>query len=89
MFSKERHVVQHVPPCEKFYISCDYGTVNPSSSAYGDIAAKMVSGIACRNITRARKEGCSRTDEAHYTALEALVGERQIEAVVIDRLLPA
>lgn len=32
----------------------------------------------------ARKEGCSRTDEAHYTALEALVGERQIEAVVID-----
>ena len=32
----------------------------------------------------ARKEGCSRTDEAHYTALEVLAGNRTIEAVIID-----
>ena len=31
MFSKERHVVANAPECEQFYISCDYGTVNPSS----------------------------------------------------------
>ena len=31
MFSKERHVVANTPECEQFYISCDYGTVNPSS----------------------------------------------------------
>lgn len=31
MFSKERHVVVQAPECDRYYISCDYGTVNPSS----------------------------------------------------------
>jgi len=85
MFSKERHVVQHVPPCEKFYISCDYGTVNPSSFGLWGYCSEENTWYRLQEYYYdARKEGCSRTDEAHYAALEVLAGERQIEAVVID-----
>ena len=31
MFSLERHVIQQTPDCERFCVSCDYGTVNPCS----------------------------------------------------------
>ena len=31
MFSLERHIVQQAPDCERFCVSCDYGTVNPCS----------------------------------------------------------
>jgi PBSX family phage terminase large subunit len=83
MFSKERHVVQQVPACAQFYISCDYGTVNPSSfglwGCHDGIWYRMA-----EYYYDARKEGSSRTDEAHYAALEALAGNRPIEAVVID-----
>lgn len=83
MFSKECHVVQEVPQCNQFYISCDYGTVNPSSfGLWGHC-----NGIWYR-ITEyyydARKQGYSRTDEEHYQALQQLAGAYPIEAVIID-----
>ena len=85
MFSKERHVVANTPECEQFYISCDYGTVNPSSfGLWGYCKTDQVWYRLQEYYYDARKEGCSRTDEAHYTALEALAGNRTIEAVIID-----
>lgn len=85
MFSKERHVVANTPECEQFYISCDYGTVNPSSfGLWGYCKTDQIWYRLQEYYYDARKEGCSRTDEAHYTALEALAGNRTIEAVIID-----
>ena len=73
MFSKERHVVANTPECEQFYISCDYGTVNPSSfGLWGYCKTDQIWYRLQEYYYDARKEGCSRTDEAHYTALEAL-----------------
>jgi PBSX family phage terminase large subunit len=48
MFSREKHIFSTAPDCEKYVISCDYGTVNPSSFGYGDIAAMC--GIGFGNI---------------------------------------
>ncbi len=83
MFSKEKHIFSDSPPCERFVISCDYGTVNPSSFGLWGFCG----GIWYRleeYYYDSRKQGNLRTDEEHYKALEALAGNRFIEKVIID-----
>ena len=71
MFAPERHVVAKAPACDRFWISCDYGTVNPSSfGLWGHC-----DGVWYRleeYYYDARAEGERRTDEEHYAALEQL-----------------
>ncbi len=83
MFSRSVHVVDFVPDCDRFYVSCDYGTVNPSSfGLWGE------SGGAWYRIDEyyysSKREGAQRTDEEHYEALTRLIGGRKIEAVIVD-----
>ncbi len=83
MFSKERHVVAQAPACDRYYISCDYGTVNPSSfGLWGHC-----DGVWYRlqeYYYDARAEGERRTDEEHYAGLEALAAGYEIECVIVD-----
>ncbi len=83
MFRKERHVVQEVPECSRYVISCDYGTVNPTSMGlWGEH-----DGVWYRireYYYDARREGNSRTDEEHYEGLCALAGVLPVECVVVD-----
>ncbi len=83
MFDKKRHVVTQAPPCTRYVISCDYGTVNPTSMGlWGECE-----GVWYRireYYYAARREGISRTDEEHYAALEALAEELPVECVVVD-----
>lgn len=83
MFSREKHVVNTVPECERFVVSCDYGTVNPSSfGLWGECC-----GIWYRiseYYYSSKREGVLRTDEEHYSALERLCGDRKIETVIVD-----
>ncbi len=83
MFCADRHVRAFAGDCERYYISCDYGTVNPSSfGLWGECA-----GIYHRlreYYYDSRARGSQRTDEEHYAALEELAGELPIEAVVVD-----
>ncbi len=69
--------------CENFAVSCDYGTVNPSS--FGLWGKK--DGVWYRvdeYYFASRSTGVQRTDEEHYAALEALCGTRRIESIVVD-----
>lgn len=68
---------------EKFMISCDYGTVNPTSMG---LWAKFDSvWYRIREYYYdARKLGASRTDEEHYLALCELAGNLKIDAVTVD-----
>ena len=50
MFSLERHIVQQAPDCERFCVSCDYGTVNPCSMGLWG------GGTAWQNTTTMRAE---------------------------------
>ena len=69
--------------CDKWYISCDYGTVNPTSM-----------GLWGRNggvwyrvkefYFDSRREGRQMTDEEYAKALEELAGGREIACVVVD-----
>jgi PBSX family phage terminase large subunit len=83
MFSEKEHVFSGNVDCERFVISCDYGTVNPSSFGLWGLSG----GIWYRlkeYYYDSRREGISRTDEEHYTALEELAGMRNIEKVIVD-----
>ena len=83
MFSEKEHVFSGEVSCERFVISCDYGTVNPSSFGLWGLSG----GIWYRlkeYYYDSRREGISRTDEEHYTALEELAGMRNIEKVIVD-----
>ena len=83
MFSEKKHVTDILPVCDRFWISCDYGTVNPSSfGLWGHCA-----GVWYRMkeyYFDARKEGERRTDEEHYAALEELADDLPIESVIAD-----
>ena len=68
---------------DDYIISCDYGTVNPSSFGLWGLRG----GIWYRTdeyYYSSRREGTSRTDEEHYQGLCELAGERSISRVVVD-----
>ncbi len=84
MFSSERHIKR----CEneeftQFYMSCDYGTVNPFSLGLWGRAADGWYRID-EFYHSGRDKGIQLTDEEYYSELKKLAKDRKIEAVVID-----
>lgn len=84
MFSKNKHVREPDKKLDGFwYISCDYGTVNPMS-----IGLWCMTGGRAYRIKEyyhdSRKQHKQLTDEEYYKELEKLAGERYIQSVVVD-----
>ena len=84
MFREKEHLV----PCEErkydqYYISCDYGTMNPFSAGlwgrYKGVWYRVKeyyhNGRASKNV---------RTDEQYYKDLETLAGNLPIRSVIVD-----
>ena len=68
---------------EQWYISCDYGTVNPTSMGlWGKRGENWYRVAEFYYDARARRRQL--TDEDYADALEQLAGGRQIRAVVLD-----
>lgn len=84
------YLADRVPPLQggqeyRYYISVDYGTLNPCSM--GLWAVDFAEGTAYRAAEyyySGRAERRQKTDEEYYTALEELAGDRMIEYVVVD-----
>ena len=81
----ERAMVKPVPagPYEKWYISCDYGTVNPTSMGLWG----KTGGVWYRVkefYFSSRQAQRQMTDEEYASALQTLAGERSITAVIVD-----
>lgn len=68
---------------EQWYISCDYGTVNPTSMGLWGKQNGVWYRVA-EYYYDARQERRQKTDEEHADALAKLAGGRRIEAVVAD-----
>ena len=83
VFSPEKHVYKGDVQCECYFISCDYGTVNPSSFGLWGLHNNVWYRIR-EYYYSPRKTGVSRTDEEHYTALENLAGDYNINRVIVD-----
>ena len=70
-------------PFDKWYVSCDYGTVNPTSMGLWG---------RCRGVWyrvkefyfSSRREMRQMTDEEYAQALSDLAGQRHISAVIVD-----
>lgn len=68
---------------EEYVVSCDYGTVNPSSFGLWG----LYDGVWYRlreYYYSSRREGSSRTDEEHYQGLKELIGGRKVARVIVD-----
>ena len=83
MFSQEKHVVHPPSRFEKYCISCDYGTVNPSSfglwGEHGGVWYRIR-----EYYFDSRTEGRQKTDSEHYESLCELADGLKIESVIID-----
>lgn len=84
MFSEKTHVVDTLPErFEKHIVSCDYGTVNPSSFGLWGLHRGVWYRIS-EYYFDSRREGFRRTDEEHYRALEQLCSGRSVQKVICD-----
>ena len=84
MFDEKKYVCNELPrEMERYAVSCDYGTVNPSSFGLWGLCKDVWYRVAEYYYDSAR-EGSRRTDEEHYGALEKLAEGREIEYVVCD-----
>ena len=82
-FDKDIHVAKELPSSGTWYISCDYGTLNPFSA-----------GLWCVNNGRAvrvaeyyysgRGSSCMKTDGEYYQEIVKLAGGREIQNIVVD-----
>lgn len=84
MFSEKKHVAKLLPESfERYAVSCDYGTVNPSSFGLWGKCGEVWYRID-EYYYSSKREGMSRTDEEHYEGLRKLIGGRRVEGVIVD-----
>lgn len=78
-------MVRPVPegPFEKWYISCDYGTVNPTSMGLWGLQRGVFYRVQ-EFYFNSREEKRQMTDEEYASALEKLAGGKPITAVIMD-----
>ncbi len=83
MFSEKKHITEAAPKCSRYAVSCDYGTVNPSSfGLWGENDGKWYR--IDEYYYCSKEKGQLRTDEEHYLALERLCEGKKIEVVIVD-----
>lgn len=82
MFSRERHLFETAPSGD-YYISIDYGTVNPTSMGLWSVS----DGVAYRikeYYHDSRKTGRQLTDEEYYEKLKELGKGYPVQYVIVD-----
>ena len=81
---KDEYILdEYVPTSEaEYFISCDYGTVNPCSM--GLWALEHDKAVRIDEYYYNGRKDRRRTDEEHYHALEKLADDRYINSVIVD-----
>ena len=81
----EPEMVKPVPkgPFDKWYVSCDYGTVNPTSMGLWGKCGGVWYRVK-EFYFSSRQAQRQMTDEEYAAALQTLAGERSITAVIVD-----
>lgn len=83
MFDPEKHTAANYGTQGMYYISIDYGTVNPTAMGLWLVnngTAVMVK----EYYYNSRKEGKQKTDEEYYSDLEEFAGKLPIQRVIVD-----
>ena len=82
-FDAEKHTTDTVPESGRYFISADYGTLNPFSAGLWCVADGKAYRVR-EYYYDGRKKGSQKTDEEYYSELEKLAGELLIENVIVD-----
>lgn len=84
MFDRKKHVVTSADrPYTVYYISMDYGTLNPTAMLlWGKFDSKWYQ--VDEYYYSGRDSNRQKTDEEYYSELVNLIGSRSIRAVIID-----
>ena len=86
-FDKETHTVKEMPKAHlrggEWYISCDYGTLNPFSAGLWCVHQGRAIRVA-EYYYSGRGSSVMKTDEEYYAELEKLAGDRDIRSVIVD-----
>ncbi len=77
------NLVDTVPKRGEYYISVDYGTLNPFSAGLWCWDGKTATRIR-EYYYSGREERSNKTDEEYYADLEALAGDLPVKAVIVD-----
>ena len=77
------NITDEIPEHGDYYISCDYGTLNPFSAGLWCVTDKKAVRIR-EYYYSGRDSQASKTDEEYYTELEKLAGELPVESVIVD-----
>ncbi len=81
-FRPEKHITGHIPK-GRYYISVDYGTMNPFSAGLWCVGQGKAVRVR-EYYYNGREKGKSLTDEEYYRAIENLAGEFPVEQVIVD-----
>lgn len=77
------NITDKIPEHGDYYISVDYGTLNPFSAGLWCVTDKKAVRIR-EYYYSGREKNAQKTDEEYYTELEKLAGELPIESVIVD-----
>lgn len=86
-FSRDKHIFSVLPAdaeIVRYAVSCDYGTVNPSSFGLWAISRDGRAFRIDEYYYASKTTGIQRTDEEHYEALERLCEGYSIDSVICD-----
>lgn len=79
----ENNIVDTVPEQGEYYISCDYGTLNPFSAGLWCWDGKTATRIR-EYYYSGRETQANKTDEEYYSELEKLAGDLNVRSVIVD-----
>ena len=82
-FFGEEQIVDDIPDAGEYFISCDYGTLNPFSAGLWCWDGKVATRIR-EYYYSGRERRQNKTDEEYYTELERLAGDHPVRAVIVD-----
>lgn len=88
-FDRELHIAAELPKETKekygrWYISVDYGTLNPFSAGLWWTHEGKAIRVAEYYYSGRENSAGMKTDEEYYTELEKLAGDKDIHAVIVD-----
>lgn len=87
MFNRKRHVVSEIAEANRlhrYYVAIDYGTVNPFAAGLWDFDVVEQKATMVRELYYKGGSAKRVDNEAYYKMLEGLIGDYEIEYIVID-----
>lgn len=82
-FDKNKNTTDDIPAGGEYYISCDYGTLNPFSAGLWCWDGKVATRIR-EYYYSGRTEQAMKTDEEYYIELDKLAGGLDVRYVIVD-----